>query len=85
MLSLHHVAACGVGGGTYAPPTAYTVQVLNGSTWVDVGGQVTSPSAPAANFNQVTFNPVTAQQVRILMTRPGGRGVGLKEVQVYNA
>jgi len=32
----------------------------------------------------VTFTAVTAQLVRILMTRPSGRGVGLKEVQIFN-
>jgi hypothetical protein len=76
--------AFGVGGGTYAQPTAYTVQTFNGSTWVDVPGQVKSPASPAPNYNKVTFNPVTAQQVRILMTRPSGLGVGLKEVQIFN-
>ncbi len=72
--------AFGVGGSTYAEPTAYTVPTFNGSTWVDVPGQVKSPGTPAANYNKVTFTAVTAQQVRILMTRPSGRGVGLKEV-----
>jgi hypothetical protein len=73
----------GVGGGTYRQPTAYTVQTFNGSTWVDIPGQVKSPSTPAANFNSVTFSPVTAQLVRILMTRPSGLGVGVKEVQIF--
>ena len=72
----------GVGGGTYREPTSYTVQTFNGSTWVDVPGQTKSPSTPAPNFNRVTFTPVTAQLVRILMTRASGLAVGLKEVQV---
>ncbi|HET6215253.1 MAG TPA: hypothetical protein VFE14_20475, partial [Micromonosporaceae bacterium] len=70
------------GGGTYREPTSYTVQVFNGSTWVDIAGQVKSPAAPAPNYNKVTFNPVTAQLVRVLMTRASGFGVGLKEVQI---
>jgi hypothetical protein len=45
---------------------------------------VKSPATPAANLNQVTFTPVTAQLVRILMTRPSGLGVGLKEAQIFN-
>jgi hypothetical protein len=72
----------GVGGGTYRQPTAYTVQIFNGSTWVDVPSQTKSPAAPAPNYNKVTFPTVTAQLVRILMTRPSGLGVGLKEVQI---
>jgi len=72
----------GVGGGTYRQPTSYTIQIFNGSTWVDVGGQVKSPATPAPNFNRVTFPTVTSQLVRVLMTRQSGFGVGLKEVQI---
>jgi len=75
----------GVGGGTYRQPTSYTVQTFNGSTWVDIAGQVRSPATPAPNYNTVTFSPVTAQLVRVLMTRPSGLGVGLKEVQIQLA
>jgi len=75
----------GSGGGTYKEPTAYSIQIFNGSTWVDVSGQTRSPSTPAPNYNKVTFTPVTAQLVRILMTRPSGLGVGLKEVQIQQS
>ena len=61
------------------------MQIFNGTTWVDVPGQVKSPATPAPNYNKVTFTPVTAQLVRILMTHASGRGVGLKEVQIQNA
>jgi hypothetical protein len=72
----------GVGGGTYRQPTAYTVQVLNGSTWTDISGQVKSPATPAPNYNVVTFPAITAQNVRVLVTRASGLGVGIKEIQV---
>jgi hypothetical protein len=72
----------GVGGGTYRQPTAYTVQFLNGSTWTDVPGQVKSPAAPAPNYNVVTFPAMTAQNIRVLVTRASGLGVGIKEFQV---
>jgi hypothetical protein len=75
--------ASGVGGSTYAPPTTYTVQIFNGSSWVDVSAQVKSPATPAANYNVVTFPLTTAQLVRVNMTHAASRGVGLKEVQVY--
>jgi hypothetical protein len=75
----------GSGGGTYKEPTSYTVQIFNGSTWVDISGQTKSPATPAPNYNKVTFTAVTAQLVRVLMTRPSGLGVGLKEVQIQQS
>jgi hypothetical protein len=74
--------AFGAGGSTYAPPTAYSVQIFNGSTWVDVSGQTKSPTVPGANYNKVTFAPVTVQLVRVLVTHAASRGVGIKEVQI---
>jgi len=70
------------GGGTYKEPTAYTIQIFNGSAWVDVGSQAKSPATPAPNYDRVTFPAVTAQLVRVLVTRPTGLGVGIKEFQV---
>jgi hypothetical protein len=74
--------AFGSGGSTYAPPTAYSVQIFNGTAWVDIPSQVKSPSTPAPNYNKVTFTPVTAQLVRVLVTHAASRGVGIKEIQV---
>jgi hypothetical protein len=74
--------AFGAGGSTYQEPAAYTIQYFDGSSWVDVPGQVKSPAAPAPNLNEVRFPPVTAQQVRVVMDRAPGFAVGLKEVQV---
>ena len=76
--------AFGSGGNTYREPAAYTVQVFDGSNWVDVPGQVRSPGAPAPNYNQVDFAPVTARLVRVVMTRATGFAVGLKEVQIFH-
>ena len=74
--------AFGSGGNTYREPASYTVQYYNGSMWVDIPNQVQSPATPAPNYNDVTFAPVNAQQVRVLMTRTTGFAVGLKEMQV---
>ena len=76
--------AFGSGGNTYREPAAYTVQYFNGTSWVDVPGQVHSPQTPAPNYNEVRFAPVLAQQVRILVTPMTGFGVGIKELQVFN-
>jgi hypothetical protein len=77
--------AFGSGGNTYREPAAYTVQYFNGSSWVDVPNQVTAPSTPAPNLNEVTFKPIVASQIRVLMTRATGFAVGLKELQVFDS
>jgi hypothetical protein len=76
--------AFGSGGNTYREPASYTIQYWGGSSWEDVPGQVKNPASPAANYNDVTFWPVTARQVRVLMDRVPGFAVGLKEVQVLS-
>jgi len=73
-----------VDGNDYRQPSSYTVQYFNGSSWVDAPGQIKTPNTPLPNYNKVTFSPVSAQQVRIMMTRTGSFGIGLKEVQVFN-
>jgi hypothetical protein len=69
---------------TYREPASYTMQYYNGSSWVDVPGQVHSPQAPAPNYNEITFAPVVTQQVRILVTPATGFAVGIKEFQIFN-
>jgi len=70
--------------GTYRAPSAYQIQYLNGSTWTTVSSQVKTPASPAGNFNKVTFTPVTAQRVRVLMTNASGSKSGLTEVKLFN-
>jgi len=36
------------------------------------------------NYNEVKFAPLVAQQIRVLMTRQTGFGVGLTEVQAFD-
>jgi hypothetical protein len=74
--------AFGSGGNTYREPESYTVQYLDGSSWVDVANVTQIPATPAANFNEVQFAPVSARKVRVVMTRTTGYAVGLKEIQV---
>jgi len=74
----------GIQGNTYRQPSSYTVQYYNGSSWVDVPGQVKEPATPWPNYNKVTFPAITAQRVRVLMTRTGSYGIGLKEIQIFN-
>jgi hypothetical protein len=71
-------------GSSYRAPSAYQIQVLNGSTWTTVSGQVKTPAAPRANYNNVRFPAVSAQRLRVLVTNPSGAKTGLTEVKVYN-
>ena len=47
--------------------------------------QARTPSAPPPNYNLVDFAPVTAQRVRVLVRPTTGFGIGLKEIQVFDA
>jgi hypothetical protein len=76
--------AFGVGGNTYREPADYTVQYLTASGWVDVPGQVKSPATPMPNYNQVDFPPLVTRQLRVLLTRAGSFGVGVKEIQLFD-
>ena len=69
---------------TYRAPSTYQIQYLNGSTWTNVAGSVKTPTSPAGNFNKVTFTPVSAQRVRVLMTNASGAKSGLTEVKLFN-
>jgi hypothetical protein len=69
-------------GNTYRPPSSYVIQVFNGTDWVDVAR---NPATPMPNLNTVTFAPVTAQRVRVLVTNQAGFGTGVKEFQVFKA
>jgi hypothetical protein len=71
-------------GNTYRQPAAYTIQTFDGTNWVDVPGQVRTPAAPQANYNLVTFPEVNTQRVRVLMTRTGTVGIGVKEIQIFD-
>jgi hypothetical protein len=78
--------AWGASGSTYKEPSAYSIQYFNGTTWVDVPSQAQTPATPAPNYNRVDFPPVTAQLVRVLVTKSTApaRAVGIKEVQVFD-
>ncbi|WP_194842050.1 Ig-like domain-containing protein [Gracilibacillus salitolerans] len=67
--------------GNYREPMYYTVQYLDGEDWVSVPYQKKSPLQ--ANFNEVQFNSITSEKVRVSMTPYPGYAVGLKEIQVF--
>jgi hypothetical protein len=75
----------GTGGNTYREPAAYTLQFFDGAQWMDVPDQVRTPATPLPNYNKVTFESVDARLVRVLLTPTPGFGIGLKEIQVFEA
>ncbi|HXM55499.1 MAG TPA: hypothetical protein VOB72_08915 [Candidatus Dormibacteraeota bacterium] len=80
----HAPGRLGVGGGTHREPAAYTIQILDGSDWVDVPGQERTPATPMPNFNRVAFSPVRARPLRVLLTPAPGFGIGLEEIPVFD-
>ena len=78
--------AWGASGSTYKEPASYSIQYFDGANWVDVPGQAKTPAAPAPNYNQVDFPFITAQQMRVMVTKSTSpaRAVGIKEVQVFD-
>ncbi|MFI6821122.1 discoidin domain-containing protein [Micromonospora sp. NPDC050187] len=67
----------------YRPPSSYTVQYLDGGTWVTAPGQVRNPGTVRSNYNRVRFTPVTTSRLRVQLTHAAGFRTGLTEVQVY--
>ncbi|MFC6092593.1 discoidin domain-containing protein [Saccharothrix lopnurensis] len=67
----------------YRAPASYTVQRWDGSAWVAVPSQVRQPAAARANYNRVTFTPVTTQRLRVLLTHASGFRTALTEVKVH--
>ncbi len=65
----------------YKEPLHYTIQYLDGTEWKSIPMQKKSPLQ--ANLNEVRFNKVTAQKMRVLMTPYPEFDMGLKEIQVF--
>lgn len=70
-------------GGVRAPQ-AYDVQYWDGSAWKSAANQRRSPEKPAGGqFNEVTFDPVTASKVRVVFTHQGKARSGVSEIFVW--
>jgi hypothetical protein len=69
---------------TYREPSQYVLQYHDGRGWVDIPGQVRTPATPQANYNLVTFHERKVRRLRVLMTRTGDFGIGVKEIQAFD-
>jgi concanavalin A-like lectin/glucanase superfamily protein/F5/8 type C domain-containing protein len=69
---------------TYREPSQYVLQYHDGNGWVDIPHQVSTPETPQANYNLVTFPERRLRRLRVLMTRTGDFGIGVKEIQAFD-
>ncbi|GGZ29094.1 Ig-like domain-containing protein [Streptomyces poonensis] len=70
--------------GGYAEPALYTVRYQDrDGRWQDVARPAKSPAHPRANLNQVRFEQVTTERLRVLLRHRDGHTTGLKEIQAY--
>ncbi|RAK27476.1 chitobiase/beta-hexosaminidase-like protein [Actinoplanes lutulentus] len=67
----------------YAPPAQFTVEYDNGDGWKAVPGQSRSPAYPRGNLNQVRFDEVTAEKLRVTVQHAPGFKTGIKEIQAF--
>jgi hypothetical protein len=63
-------------GGGLLPPSSWVVQYWNGSAWTDVSNQSGEPTA-INTFNEITFDSVTTDKLRITMQSNGTASVGV--------
>lgn len=70
-------------GGVQAPEK-YEIEGWDGSTWKPVANVKKSPEKPAGGqFNEATFDSVTASKVRIVFTHRGKARSGVSEIFVW--
>ncbi|MFD2080516.1 parallel beta-helix repeat (two copies) [Actinopolymorpha cephalotaxi] len=67
-------------GDGYAAPAKTTVEYWTGDAWQPVDNARPSPASPATGHNEIAFDPVTTQRLRVVLGSPGGgKAVGLAE------
>ncbi len=73
--------------GGVKPPKDYTIEYWNGSAWQPVSETGRTPTAPAAGFNAVDFEPVSASGFRLVGTNQDpvnfGVYIGLTELELF--
>jgi parallel beta-helix repeat protein len=73
--------------GGVQPPKDYTIEYWDGSAWQPVTETERRPEAPAAGFNTVSFEPVSAAGFRLVGTNQNpvnfGVYIGLTELELF--
>lgn len=66
------------------PPTRYTVEADIGGTWAPVPSQHRTPTVPTGRMaNTVTFAPLVARGVRVILASRAGAATGLSEIEAW--
>ncbi|WP_232531910.1 Ig-like domain-containing protein [Microbacterium halophytorum] len=68
----------------YAEPSRYSVEYHDGSDWKPVPKAAKSPAAPRANLNEVSFEEVTTDRIRLTVAHADGSRTGVKELQALH-
>ncbi|UQZ36878.1 hypothetical protein C2I18_27105 [Paenibacillus sp. PK3_47] len=70
----------------YDAPQTFGVEYLDadGTTWRPVEGQFRYPEYAAANYNNVEFQSVNTEAIRVSFTHAPEYSTGIKEIQIYN-
>jgi len=70
--------------GGVQSPERFHVEVLTDGAWTPVDDEVHTPERPLGNgLNEATFQPVTAQQLRVVFTHRGASRSGVSEIFVW--
>lgn len=71
--------------GGYSEPQRYSIQVQDASgAWVSIDAAKT-PKIPAAKTNDVMFEKVTTDKIRVAFINAPGKYTAISEIQVYNS
>jgi len=66
-------------------PLGYGLEYFDGEAWASIPGQWRYPASPAGRrANVVTFPPVTADRVRVVVEHRPGSVAGLAEIEVWS-
>ena len=68
----------------YAAPAKYMVEYKSGGNWRHMENQTRTPGAPDDNYNQILFDPVTTDEVRVTFQNAPGHSTAVTEIQLYN-
>jgi hypothetical protein len=71
--------------GGVKPPVSYQLQYLTSTgEWLDIPNQARDPVAPTGNdLNRITFDPIQARALRVIVTPQPGAGAGITEFQSW--
>ena len=72
--------------GVVRTPSTFQVEVFQNAHWVSVPGQQREPAQPEGHrANTISFAPIAATRLRVILTPRPGAAVGLTELEAWGA